>query len=187
MPAAANMLAPDPEPPVFRARAIVNGAMGSGIAGIVKLTQTRKGIVSEVMVEAQFTGLQPGSVHGMHIHEVGSCSNTDPVTSAAGAFLGAGGHFDPGPNSNPAADANHPFHMGDMPNVVANEIGVGTLKHTTSRVTLSPGPLSVFDANGSAIILHVNADQGTTGVTGGAGGARLACGVIERVDTPASN
>jgi Cu-Zn family superoxide dismutase len=80
--------------------------------------------------------------------------------------------------------------MGDVPNVVVNELGVGNLKHRTSRITLSPGPLSVFDPDNpatafddtdSAIILHADPDQGTTGVTGGAGGARIACGVIERV------
>jgi len=73
--------------------------------------------------------------------------------------------------------------------------GVGTLRHRTSRITLSPGPLSVFDKDdlatpfddtGSAIVLHGNPDQGTTGVAGGAGGPRIACGVIELVREPKS-
>jgi Cu-Zn family superoxide dismutase len=79
----------------------------------------------------------------------------------------------------PNPDANHPFHMGDIPNLRANENGVAILEHRTSRITLSPGPLSIFDEDGSAIIVHVDPDLGTTGVAGGAGGARLACGVIE--------
>ena len=108
--------------------------------------------------------------------------------------MGAGGHFDPGPNGNSSPDANHPFHMGDVPNLVVNEFGVGLLSYRTSRVTLSPGPVSLFHVNegtnvtDSAVILHLNEDQGTTGVTGGSGGGRIACGVIERVsgfdDTP---
>jgi hypothetical protein len=58
--------------------------------------------------------------------------------------------------------------------------GVGTLRTTTTRVTLSPGPLSVFDGNGSAIIIHVSPDSYCPDgvVAGCAGGARAACGVI---------
>ena len=166
---------------VYKARVVLKGAPGSGISGIVTFTQTRTAFLSEVTIEAQVVGLHNGARHGMHIHEAGSCSDVNPVTGASGAFLGAGGHFDPGPNGNSNADANHPFHMGDIPNLVVNEAGIGTLKHRTSRITLSPGPLSLFDDNGSAVILHADSDQGTTGVAGGAGGARIACGVIELV------
>ncbi len=42
-------------------------------------------------------------------------------------------------------------------------------------------PATSFDDTDSAIILHVDPDQGTTAVSGGAGEARLACGIIERV------
>jgi Cu/Zn superoxide dismutase len=67
--------------------------------------------------------------------------------------------------SNP--DANHPFHMGDMPNLRADDKGVALLEQVTSRVTVAPGPLSLFDTNGSSVIVHLNEDQGTTGVAGG--------------------
>jgi len=79
-------------------------------------------------------------------------------------------------------DANHPFHMGDMPNLRADDKGVALFDHVTSRVTVSPGSLSLFDANGSSVIVHLKEDQGTTCVTGGSGGPRLACGVIETID-----
>jgi hypothetical protein len=109
--------------------------------------------------------------HGIHIHEVGVC---DPTS-----FATAGSHFDPGPfGHNVPVDANHPYHMGDLPNLIVNHGGEGHLKHTTSRITLSPGPLSVFDANGSAVVVHLNPDRGMTGVTGASGGPRIACGVI---------
>jgi Cu-Zn family superoxide dismutase len=72
---------------------------------------------------------------------------------------------------------------GDLPNLVANA-GVGLLHATTTRVTLSPGPLSLFDASGSAIIVHVNEDtycpDGPD--AGCAGGGRAACGIIEPAD-----
>ena len=190
--AAAVLRAQDAAPPprVYVAKAAVRGMPGSGVSGVVRLTQTAGGILPTVTIEAEFIGLKPGARHGIHIHERGDCSNTNPATGATGNFLGAAGHYDPGPKSDSNPDNNHPFHMGDMPNVEVNELGVGYLRHTTSRVTLSPGPLSVFDPDDpatsfddtdSAIILHVDPDQGTTGVSGGAGGARLACGVIERV------
>ena len=56
------------------------------------------------------------------------------------------------------------------------------MKAATTRVTLSDGPLSLFDADGSSIILHGNPDQGITGEpkSGVSGGPRVACGVIEK-------
>ncbi|HUS05831.1 MAG TPA: superoxide dismutase family protein [Bryobacteraceae bacterium] len=168
---------------IYRARAVLKGAPGSGISGEVKLTQKNEGIIPTVVIEALVNGLASGGKHGMHIHEVGSCENSLNASGQTVALGGAGGHFDPGPSGNSQPDANHPFHMGDVPNLVVNEHGIGQLRHTTSRITLSPGPLSVFDTNGSAIILHANEDQGETGAAGSglSGGPRIACGVIERV------
>ena len=53
---------------------------------------------------------------------------------------------------------------------------------TDRRVTISDGPLSLFGADGSAIIIHANEDQGITGEpkSGVSGGPRLACGVIQK-------
>jgi Cu-Zn family superoxide dismutase len=65
-------------------------------------------------------------------------------------------------------------------NIEVGHNGKGSLKTTTSRITLSPGPLSLFDANGSAFIIHVNEDSYCPdgAVAGCAGGARAACGII---------
>ena len=178
------------------ARAFVHGAPGSGISGEITFSQipcsgcpspgptatpTDPGFVNfpepTVQIVANINGpsnvLTPGA-HGMHIHEVGLCE--------APGFTTAGGHFDPGPfqSSNPV-DANHPFHMGDIPNLIVDQTGHGVLQHTTSRVTLSPGPLSLFDLDGSAVIVHLNPDRGITGTAGASGGPRLACGVIQLV------
>ena len=70
---------------------------------------------------------------------------------------------------------------GDIPNLIVSSLGNGFLSHISSRITLSPGPLSIFDANGSAVIVHLNPDRGEPGVTGASGGARIACGVIQLV------
>ena len=110
----------------------------------------------------------------MHIHEVGLCE--------APGFTTAGSHLDLGPaGSNLPVDANHPYHTGDIPNLIVSSLGNGFLSHISSRITLSPGPLSIFDANGSAVIVHLNPDRGEPGVTGASGGARIACGVIQLV------
>jgi Cu-Zn family superoxide dismutase len=187
------------QPKVLRAHAIVTGP---GIHGIVTFRQRqacpdckapalgttpstdpafRNFPEPPVDVVARIDGTQGSSLspgaHGMHIHEVASCANT------AAAFGGAGSHFDPGPaSSNVPVDANHPFHMGDLPNLIVNDRGKGFMRTTTNRITLTPGPLSVFDADGSAVVVHVGPDTGQPGVTGGAGGARIACGVV--VGTP---
>ena len=163
---------PAPKPSAgapVRAHAVIKGEGISGTADFVERTMGTGKIV-DITVTA--TGLKPG-MHGVHLHAVGKCEPD---------FAAAGGHFDPGPAGNMDPDANHPFHMGDVPqlNVTAN--GRGTMKVSTTRVTLSDGPLSLFDADGSAIIIHANPDQGITGEpkSGVSGGPRIACGVINK-------
>lgn len=115
-------------------------------------------------------GALPAGKHAVHIHETGQCA---PCSAAAG-------HFDPGPNSNSSPDGNHPFHAGDLINIEVDERGSGTLFTTSTRISLSPGPLSLFDGDGSAIVIHAEPDsycpEGE--VAGCAGGARAACGII---------
>jgi len=143
---------------------------GEGITGTATFTEVKHGTGSAVHVELTVSGLKPG-LHGVHLHAIGQC---EP------AFTAAGGHFDPGPAGNTDPDANHPFHMGDVPNLVVGPDGKGAMKIMTTRVTLSDGPLSVFDADGTAIIIHGNEDKGTTGApkSGVSGGPRVACGVL---------
>lgn len=145
--------------PTARASATIKG---DGISGTVELREVMNAQTVHaghatgtraVEITATIRGLAPGA-HGFHLHAVGKCEPD---------FLAAGGHFDPGPASNTDADANHPFHMGDLPNLVADRNGTARIKTTTTRVTLSDGPISVFDADGTAIIVHGNPDQGKTG------------------------
>lgn len=145
---------------------------GDGISGSATLSERKvgTGIVVDITVSA--SGLKPG-LHGVHLHAVGKCEPD---------FAAAGGHFDPGPAGNTDPDANHPFHMGDVPNLEVGSDGKGTLKTVTTRVTLSDGPLSIFDADGTAIIIHGNEDKGVTGEpkSGVSGGPRVACGVFTK-------
>lgn len=143
---------------------------GKGITGTAEFVERKQNIGTVVEITVTASGLTPG-LHGMHIHAVGRC---DPDFSAAG------GHFDPGPHGHTDPDANHPYHMGDIPNLEAGSDGRATLTTMTTRVSLSPGPLSLFDQDGSAVIIHADPDQGITGApkSGVSGGARIACGVI---------
>lgn len=145
---------------------------GEGITGRAELVERKQGTGTVVDLTVTVSGLKPGR-HGVHLHQTGKCE---------APFTSAGGHFDPGPASNTDPDANHPFHMGDVPNLEVGQDGKGTLKAVTTRVTLSPGPLSVFDDDGTAIIVHANEDQGITGApkSGVSGGPRAACGVITK-------
>lgn len=158
------------------AKAIISGG-ANGISGTALLVEDGNGnVIVTLFAKGPPSVLAPGR-HGVHIHEVGACD--------APAFTSAGGHFDPGPNGNSNTIANHPFHMGDLENLEVNRNGEGTLVDLTTRVSLSPGDVSVFDANGSAIIIHALEDQRSCQAefpggpcTGVSGGARLACGVI---------
>ena len=155
--------------PVQKAHADIKG---DGVSGRLVLTETKLGNGTEVEVSLTVKGLTPG-LHGVHLHAVGKCDSD---------FTTAGGHFDPGPAGNTDPDANHPFHMGDLPNLSVGATGEGTARTRTNRVTLSDGPLSLFDADGSAVIVHDNQDQGITGEpkSGVSGGPRVGCGVITR-------
>lgn len=117
-------------------------------------------------------GIDAGQ-HAVHIHETASCI---PCGSA-------GGHFDPGPNSNTSPDGNHPYHAGDLTNITLDELGRGTYLTSTTRITLSDGPLSIFDEDGSAFIVHTNPDSYCPDgeQAGCAGGSRAACGIIQPV------
>jgi Cu-Zn family superoxide dismutase len=156
-----------------RALAKISGCTDPNISGTARLFErpSAEG-VKLVDIAIRVRGLPDGK-HAVHIHEVGICQ---PSCGAAG------GHFDPGPFGMSLHDANHPYHAGDLVNIDVKN-GRGTLRTATSRVTLSPGPLSVFDANKSAFIIHVNPDTYCPlgEVAGCAGGARAACGVIEPV------
>jgi Cu-Zn family superoxide dismutase len=124
-----------------------------------------------VHVNVHVKGLSPGP-HGIHIHAVGECDGTTTPP-----FTSAGGHYNPYGREHGLENPEGP-HAGDLPNLVVNRAGVGHLNTVTDRVSLSAGPATLFDADGSALIIHAQPDDQMTHPTGGSGG-RIACGVIE--------
>jgi Cu-Zn family superoxide dismutase len=159
--AAAQNASPDGTP--RHAGAVLYDASGAEI-GRASFVEDATGVL-HVNVHAK--GLTPG-LHGIHLHAVGACSP---------GFAAAGGHHNPLARQhgleNPLGS-----HAGDLPNLEVNEAGVGRLTGTTDRATLSPGATSLFDADGSAVIIHAGADDQLTDPTGNSGG-RVACGVIQ--------
>jgi Cu-Zn family superoxide dismutase len=111
----------------------------------------------------------PTGAKGMHIHEVGKCEAPD--------FTSAGGHFNPEKRQHGTENPLGP-HAGDLPNVIVGADGTGRLDTTTPRISLASGaPTSLFDADGSAIVVHAGPDDMKTDPAGNSGG-RIACGVI---------
>ena len=132
--------------------------------GSVNLTQTTEG----VLVNAALKGLPPGE-HAFHVHAVGKCE--PPFTSA-------GGHFNPGGKKHGMMSPEGQ-HAGDMPNLHIPQSGDLTVEVLNTGIALEKGkPNSVFDSDGSAIVVHAGSDDYKTDPTGEAGG-RIACGVIQ--------
>jgi Cu-Zn family superoxide dismutase len=134
------------------------------VVGWARLTEDASGVVH---VNVKVQGLVPG-LHGLHLHAVGACSPT---------FAAAGGHHNPLGHQHGLENPNGP-HSGDLPNLAVNGAGQGRLNATTERATLSAGPVSLFDADGSAPVIHAAEDDQVTDPTGNSGG-RIACGVIQ--------
>ena len=120
-----------------------------------------------IVVDAE--GLSPGK-HGVHIHAIGSCQ--DP------AFMSAGGHFNPTAKKHGLDSVEGP-HGGDLPNLEADRSGKVHHDVTTDRITLTAGNRSIFDADGSALVIHEKEDDQKTDPAGNSGGRTL-CGVIKR-------
>jgi Cu-Zn family superoxide dismutase len=145
------------------ASAALRSADGKEV-GSVNLTQTPHGVLINLSVK----GL-PAGEHAFHVHAVGKCE--PPFTTA-------GGHFNPGGKKHGMLAAEG-YHAGDMPNLHIPQSGDLTVEVVNASITLDKGkPNSVFDADGSAIVIHAGSDDYKSDPAGDAG-ARIACGVIQ--------
>lgn len=135
------------------------------VVGTATFTQESAG----VRVMAQVRNLPPGT-HGIHVHEVGRCEGPD--------FTSAGAHFNPTTRQHGIRNPAGP-HAGDLPNLDVESGGSGRMDALARDLTLGSGPTSVFDPDGSALVIHANADDEMTDPSGNSGG-RIACGVIRR-------
>jgi len=70
-------------------------------------------------------------------------------------------------------------HAGDMPNLHVPQSGELSVEIVNAAISLENGkPNSVFDNDGSALVVHAKADDYKTDPAGDAGD-RIACGVIQ--------
>jgi Cu-Zn family superoxide dismutase len=116
--------------------------------------------------------VQPGT-HGLHFHAIGRCDGPD--------FTSAGGHFNPH-GAQHGHDNPQGAHAGDLPNLsvdnrTRSRDGSYSFTAVTHTITLSPGPASIFDADGTALVIHANPDDEVTDPSGNSG-PRLACATI---------
>jgi Cu-Zn family superoxide dismutase len=153
---------------VAQAVAILYDVNGAPV-GTAQLWQDKSGLVN---VEIASLALPPGT-HGIHFHAVGLCEG------GATAFSTAGAHFNPLGKEHGLENPNGP-HAGDAPNIVTPASGIGRVAFSTNRVLLTPGAISLFDADGSSIVVHANADDQRSQPSGNSG-ARIACGVVRTV------
>lgn len=122
-----------------------------------------------VVVRLQLTGV-PQGWHGLHLHAVGKCDGPD--------FMSAGGHYNPGGRKH-GHRVGEGAHAGDLPNVFAGADGKVMAEILAHGVTLGARGNTLFDADGSAIVVHAAEDDHKTDPTGGSGG-RIACAIITR-------
>ncbi len=139
------------------------------VVATATLTETSGGV--ELQVEAE--ALEPG-LHGIHIHETAQCNPPE--------FKSAGGHFNPTGATHGLENPDGP-HAGDLPNLEVGEDGTASYRTTTDRVTLGEGETSLFDADGSALVIHADEDDQTTDPSGESGD-RIACGEIVSAGMP---
>jgi Cu-Zn family superoxide dismutase len=140
--------------------------LASGLpAGTVVITAS----ADRLTLTLAATGLSAG-VHGIHLHTVGRCE--------APGFTTAGGHLNPAGHqhgtSNPAGS-----HLGDLPNLSIDSRGRGVLS-TQINGSLSDAEAALFDADGTAIVIHAAPDDYKTDPSGNSG-ERIACAVLKRV------
>jgi len=147
-----------------RGHADIKNAEGKTI-GTASLRGTKDGVVLTINVN----GL-PEGLHAVHVHSVGKCEGP--------AFTSAGPHFNPLNKKHGLENAAGP-HAGDLPDMYVEKNGAGRYEVLLDGITLGPGETSIFDADGSAIVIHMTADDNVTDPTGNSGD-RIACGVITR-------
>lgn len=154
---------------VAAATAIISNAAGEE-RGAADIWQDRDNVVH---VDVQVNGMPPGP-HGIHFHAVGVCG-----ASGGTPFASAGAHYNPLGRQHGLDNPAGP-HSGDAPNFTVSSDGTGRATFTTDRISLTEGSTSLFDSDGSAIVIHAAADDQISQPAGNSG-ARIACGVVKRV------
>lgn len=123
---------------------------------------------NELTINVAAVGLPEGA-HGLHLHLIGRCDSP--------SFASAGGHLNPHGmqhgTANPAGS-----HLGDLPNLVIDSHGAGALT-AKLRDDRAAAEAALFDGDGTALVVHADADDYKTDPSGNSG-TRIACAVLKR-------
>jgi|SRR5579871_112858 len=144
---------------VSNAVAVIHGFKDGNIKGVVRFHATEEG----VEITGEITGLTPGG-HGFHVHQFGDCSSADPKCHGA--------HFNPDKKKHGGPDAEE-RHVGDLGNIMANDMGIATIKMKDKVIALS----GLHNIIGRSIIIHAKEDDLKSDPAGNAGD-RIAGGVV---------
>lgn len=137
---------------------------------LIRQRKSSRGVYRETEFKVELQGLPPFSLHGFHVHELGtigaSCSQS-------------GSHYNPFDHDHGSAAAQTNRHVGDLGNVQTDQTGAVSLQFSDLKAKL----YSLTTIVGRAFVVHdgmddlgVHEDKGSR-TTGNAGG-RAACGVI---------
>jgi Cu-Zn family superoxide dismutase len=117
-------------------------------------------IVSTIVSGLPYDNENPFRVFAYHIHQGETCASVKDEP-----FANALGHYNP-------SNTPHPYHAGDLPPLFSN-YGFAKSSVFTARFKLN-------EIRGKTVIIHLGTDDFTS-QPAGMSGAKIACGVIERV------
>ena len=143
----------------------------SEVTGLVSFHQ--EDFSSKTKIVANVSGLQPNSLHGIHIHQWGDLTQ---------GCKSAGPHFNPFSKMH-GGPSDIERHVGDLGNLKTDERGNAYTAVEDSLITLF-GDNSIV---GRSVVVHSNEDDLGKGgneesLKTGNAGARVACGVIGLCD-----
>src|SRR4029453_4944602 len=101
-----------------------------------------------IVLKLKVSGLAPG-FHGTHLHTTGACDG--PAFTSAGAHLNPHGKMHG--SENPQGS-----HMADLPNIMVWPGGSGEFSAPLSG-SAPELEAFLFDADGTAIVIHASADD----------------------------
>lgn len=135
----------------------------SDLVGTATFIEQAEGVKIKIKIE----GLEPG-FHGAHIHEFPLCEGP--------SFASSGNHFNPEGKKHGLMNPEG-AHLGDLPNVEADESGLVEAELLAPEATLLEGKNSFLKDEGVSFIITAEQDDGMSQPSGDSG-ERLICGKL---------